>query len=109
MLYPKNWTAWYDRIMNKIKRVFSSQFKAKVALDVIKETDSISRVCSQHGIHPTQAGKWKSLVLAGLPGIFDNVPNQQLQEKDTLIENLYQQIGRLKVELDWLKKKTNSA
>ena len=95
--------------MNKIKRAFSSQFKAKVALDLIKETDLISRLCSRHGIHPTQAGKWKSAVIAGLPGIFDNAPNQQIREKDDLIENLYQQIGMLKVELDWLKKKTNSA
>lgn len=95
--------------MNKIKRVFSSAFKAKVALDLIRETDSVSRLCSQHGIHPTQAGKWKTLVMTGLPGIFDNAPNQQLQEKEEVIENLYQQIGRLKVELDWLKKKTNSA
>ncbi len=95
--------------MNKIKRVFPSQFKAKVALDLIKETDSLTRLCSRHGIHPTQAGKWKSLALIGLPGIFDNAPNQQIKEKEEVIENLYQQIGMLKVELDWLKKKTNSA
>lgn len=95
--------------MNNIKRVHSPSFKAQVALDLIKEVDSPSRICSKHSIHPTQAGKWKSLALTNLPSIFDHKPDRQLQEKEELIDGLYKQIGQLKVELDWLKKKTNSS
>lgn len=95
--------------MNNIKRFHSPSFKAQVALDLIRETGAVSQICSRHGIHPTQAGKWKSLALAGISSIFDRKPNSQLQEKDRLIDELYKQIGQLKVELDWLKKKTNSS
>lgn len=95
--------------MNRIKRVFSSSFKAKVALDLIKGVDTISQVCSRNGIHPTQAGKWKSAALAGLSSIFDNKPNIQAQEKEELIDDLYRQIGKSKVELDWLKKKLDTS
>ena len=95
--------------MNKIKRFHSPSFKAQVALDLIKEVDSASQICSKHGIHPTQAGKWKYQALTNLVSIFDNKPDYQLQEKDNLIGELYKQIGQLKVELDWLKKKTNSS
>jgi len=92
--------------MNKIKRQFSSDFKAKVALDLIRGVDSPSQICSKYSIHPTQAGKWKSLALQGLVSVFDNRPNMQIFEKDQLIDDLYRQIGKFQVELDWLKKKT---
>lgn len=95
--------------MNKIKRFHSPSFKTQVALDLIKEVDSTSQICSKHGIHPTQAGKWKSQFLANMVSIFDNKPDYQIQEKEKLIGELYKQIGQLKVELDWLKKKTNSS
>ena len=91
--------------MNKIKRQFGSDFKAKVALDLIKAVDSPSQICSKYSIHPTQAGKWRSQALIGLASVFDNRPNMQLQEKEQLIDDLYRQVGKLQVELDWLKKK----
>jgi transposase-like protein len=91
--------------MSKIKRVHSTGFKAKVALDLIRGTDTMSQVCSRYGIHPTQAGKWKTDALAGLSSIFENKPNEQLKQKEEFIETLYKQIGKLQVEMDWLKKK----
>lgn len=94
--------------MNKIKRSFSSGFKAQVVLDLIRESDTLAQLCSKHSIHPTQAGKWKSLAINGLPSIFDNKPSVQLQEKEMLIDDLCRQVGKLQVELDWLKKKTRS-
>lgn len=94
--------------MNKIKRHFTSDFKAKVALDLIKGVDSPSQVCSKYSIHPTQAGKWKSQALQGLVTVFDNRPDMQLYEKEQIIDDLFRQIGKLQVELDWLKKKTHS-
>ena len=94
--------------MTTIKRAHSPNFKAQVALDLIKEIETVSQICSRHGIHPTQAKKWKEAVLANLVPIFDKRPDTALAEKDQLIDDLYRQVGKLKVELDWLKKKTHS-
>ena len=94
--------------MTTIKRVHSPNFKVQVALDLIKEVETVSQICSRHGIHPTQAKKWKENVLSNLVPIFDQRPDATLAEKDRLIDELYKQIGQQKVELDWLKKKTRS-
>lgn len=91
--------------MGTIKRSFSPAFKAKVALDLIREADTIAALCSKYGIHPTQAGKWRQQALAGLEASFSGRPMDDLKAKDVIIDELYRQIGQLKVELDWLKKK----
>lgn len=91
--------------MNNIKRVHPASFKAKVALEVIKEIESITQVCSKFSIHPTQAKKWKQQLLSNIENIFSSKPSTELKAKDEIIDELYKQIGQLKVELDWLKKK----
>jgi transposase-like protein len=91
--------------MGNIKRFHSPNFKAKVALDMIREADTIATLCSKYSIHPTQAGHWKQQALAGLETIFSGRADNDLKAKDEMIEELYKQIGQLKVELDWLKKK----
>lgn len=95
--------------MNNIKRQFSSQFKSNVALELIKEVDSITEICSKHSLHPTQARRWKEQVLSVIATAFDQTPDQSLKEQEEFTGKLYQQIGQLKVELDWLKKKTNTS
>lgn len=66
----------------------------------------MSQVCSRFGIHPTQARRWKEKALQVLEHSFDgNGIEAKVKEKDQLIEELYKQIGKLKVEVDWLKKK----
>lgn len=92
--------------MNTIKRQHSATFKASVALETIKEAESITAICSHHGIHPTQANRWRQQALSGLPTIFSDRPATAAQRTDELIEKLYTQIGKLQMELDWLKKKT---
>ncbi len=82
-----------------------ASFKAKVALEVIKEIESITQVCSRYSIHPTQAKKWKQQLLANVENIFTAKPATELAAKNQIIDELYKQIGQLKVELDWLKKK----
>lgn len=89
------------------KRKFSSAFKAKVALELIKGEQTISSICSKHSIHPTQARKWKDQLSDDINSVFDNPANSEIKEKDKLIGELYKQIGQLKVELDWLKKKVS--
>jgi len=72
---------------------------------MIKGNDSVSSICSRYGIHPSQAHKWKNQAIEGLEAVFADKPNSALKQKNELIEELYKQIGQLKVELDWLKKK----
>jgi len=95
--------------MNNIKRQFSSQFKSKIALELIKEIESMTKICSAHSIHPTQARRWKEHALLTLSTAFDQRPDQTVKEQEALTDKLYQQIGQLKVELDWLKKKINTS
>ena len=89
--------------MGKIKH--SNSTKVKLALEMIKGVEPVSAICSHYGIHPSQAHKWKIQAIEGLEAIFLGKPETAIKEKNELIEELYKQIGQLKVELDWLKKK----
>ncbi len=72
---------------------------------MIKGAETVAQICSRYGVHPSQAHKWKVQAVDGLETIFADKPNSVLKEKNELIEELYKQVGQLKVELDWLKKK----
>lgn len=90
----------------KIRRVHPPALKSKVALAMIKGDQTAAEICSQFTIHPTQAQKWKQKALKTLEnGFGESSLLQQLKMKDDLIERLYRQVGKLQVELDWLKKK----
>lgn len=92
--------------MDKVlRRNHTPDFKTQVVLAILKGDKTRSEVGSQFGIHPTQVDKWKLKVLSGLPTLFTEGKNDLIKERDNLIEELYKQIGQLKVELDWLKKK----
>lgn len=89
----------------KIRRVHSAVFKAKVALEAIRETKTIAELAGLYSVHSTQITKWKKKALEGLSEIFSDQKQQRKKDNDDLIQELYQQIGRLKVEVDFLKKK----
>ena len=72
---------------------------------MIKDADTVANICSKYSIHPSQAHKWKKQAVEGLQLIFTDKPKSELKQKNELIEELYKQVGQLKVELDWLKKK----
>jgi len=91
--------------MGNIKRSHPASFKAKVALDLIRETNTLAAIASKYVIHPTQARQWKIQLLNNIEALFSDKPSTALKEKDELIDQLYKEIGQLKVELDWLKKK----
>ena len=92
--------------MGNIKRQHPASFKTRVALELIKEAESQSAICSRYSIHPTQARRWKEEALAAMQTQFlQKGKVSESKEKDELIEELYKQIGQLKVELDWIKKK----
>jgi len=80
-------------------------FKAKVALEAVKGDQTLAELASQHGVHPNQITKWKRHLLEELPELFKNKDKKNKNSKE-LQDALYQEIGQLKVELDWLKKKS---
>ena len=88
-----------------IRRQHSSRFKAQVALEAIKNQRTIAEIASECGVHPSQVNKWKKHALDELPSIFSNSHERGQRDNEKLQAELYQQIGQLKVELDWVKKK----
>ena len=92
--------------MNKKRQQHSCKLKATVALSAIKEEMTMAAISKKYKIHPTQIQRWKQQLLEALPDIFSNKANKAGLDKDKEIEELYKSIGQLKVELDWLKKKS---
>ena len=91
--------------MFKNRKNYDSKFKAKLALEAIIGDRTISQLSSDYGVHPNQIGLWKKRLLNGLPMIFDIKENTGAKDNEFESE-LYRQIGELKVELDWIKKKS---
>jgi len=87
------------------KKQYDGRFKAQVALEAIKNQRTVGEIAGEYSIHPSQIHKWKKYVLAELPNIFSDNGKKLQQDSDKLQSELYEQIGKLKVELDWLKKK----
>jgi transposase-like protein len=93
----------------KSRNNFSSQFKAKVAIDAIKGVKTVNQIAQEFGVHPTQVGHWKKLLQEQAPVIFDTVRGPMPADPSSSPDRLYSEIGRLKMELDWLKKSLGSA
>lgn len=91
--------------MVKKRQVFTSQMKAKVSVDAIKELKTSGELSKTYGVHPTQIAKWKKYVLEHIPDLFENPRGPKTDGDSELVNELYRQIGKLQVELDWLKKK----
>ncbi len=94
--------------MGKKRKIHSATFKAKVALAAVKELETVSVLASRHGVHPTQVHLWKKQLLEGAEEIFgDGRRGPSKAEDGCSTAELYEQIGRLKMELEWLKKKAD--
>jgi putative transposase len=92
--------------MRKNRKMHEGAFKAKVALEAVKGDKTIAEIGSKFGVHPNQVGQWKKKLLEELPGLFSDKRGRQDKEREELEDELYRQIGQLKVELEWLKKKS---
>ena len=89
-----------------MRKSFSAELMAKVALDAIKEGKTIAELSTQYEVHRTQITNWRKRALEGLAGIFQEKASRTRGEKEKVIDELYRQIGQLKVENEWLKKKS---
>jgi len=91
--------------MTKQRKNYSADFKAKVAIATIKGDKTVNEIASTYGVHPNQVTTWKKQALGVIPDAFSSRQARQVEADEELRARLYQQIGQLKVELDWLKKK----
>jgi putative transposase len=91
--------------MPRKRRLFEGAFKAKVALDAIRGLKPVSELASVHRVHPTQITLWKKQLLEGAAGVFETPSSKKSVTDEPSAAELYEQIGRLKIELDWIKKK----
>ena len=91
--------------MAQQRRSHSADFKSKVALEAIKERKTINEIASEYQVHANQVISWKKQLLSNLDIVFSDGRKNRQENEDKEAE-LYQQIGQLKVELDWVKKKS---
>jgi putative transposase len=88
------------------RKSYDSRLKVQVALEALKNQRTIAQIASEYGVHPNMVTQWKQRLLNELPDIFNNKHQKNKQDNESLQAELYRQIGQLKVELDWLKKKS---
>lgn len=88
------------------RRRHGAAFKAKVALEAVKGEKTLSELAGQYGVHPNQIGQWRRKLLKELPVLFSEKGKQREKDREEMEAELYRQIGQLKVELEWLKKKS---
>ena len=89
------------------KKTFSNAYKAKVALEAIKAEKTVAELSSEYGVHSTQINNWKKQLQEGMPSIFETGRERKDRAaQETKQEQLYQQIGKLQVEVEWLRKKS---
>ena len=93
--------------MGKQRQRRSAQFKFQVALEAVKEQKTLSQLASEYEVHPTQIAQWKKQLLDGGTSLFGQQRVREHQEQSAREAELFEQIGRLKIELEWLKKKAD--
>ena len=92
--------------MGRQRRQFSGEFKAKVAIEAIKGQHTVREIAGRYSVHPNVVTQWKKQALEELPAIFSDGRAHREKEEGQEKTELYEQIGRLKMELEWLKKRT---
>src|SRR5690606_18927140 len=98
---------WSKEMTEKKRHVFTSQQKAKVAIEAMKGLKTTNEIAQEYGVHPTQVGHWKRELQEQASTLFDGKRGPKaVSDPMSSPERLYSEIGRLKMELDWLKKKS---
>ena len=91
--------------MGQKRKKHSDDFKARVALEAVRGVRTLSELSSAHGVHPTVLAHWKRQLVDGAATVFSRAVGNGLRTEEEITAPLYEEIGRLKVEVDWLKKK----
>ena len=93
-------------VSEKKRKIFSGEFKAKIALEAIRGLKTVNEIAQDFGVHPTQVGLWKKELQEQAASLFEVKRGAKPVDPSATPERLYSEIGRLKMELDWLKKKS---
>jgi transposase-like protein len=93
-------------VSEKKRKIFSGEIKAKVALEAIRGLKTVNEIAQNFGVHPTQVGMWKKELQGQAASLFEVKRGVKPADPSASPERLYSEIGRLKMELDWLKKKS---
>jgi len=91
--------------MKGTRKRYSAAFKAKVALEAAKQTRTLAELSTAYQVHSVQISQWKKQLLNGIDSLFRDGRRRDHDEGQAIQAELYEQIGRLKMELEWLKKK----
>ena len=94
--------------MGRKRRNFQPEFKAKVALEALKERHTLAELATKYELHPVQISKWKKELLENLSQVFESPRKADKKKQEAEEARLYEKIGRLEMELEWLKKKMES-
>jgi len=92
--------------MSEKRKRYTPAEKAKIALEAIKSENTLAQISSRYGAHATQINTWKKQAIALLPDVFSDKNKQETSDYENQLAELYEQIGRLKIENDFLKKKS---
>ncbi|MEI6147374.1 MAG: transposase [Methylococcales bacterium] len=93
-------------MMSDKRKKYTPSEKAKIAVEAIKSEFTLAQITTKYGVHGTQVNAWKKQALAYLPDAFSEKNKQEATAYESELAGLYEQIGRLKVENDFLKKKS---
>ena len=93
--------------MGKQRQRRSAQLKFQVAIEALKERKTLSQLASEYDVHPTQIAQWKKQLLEGGTSVFGHQRAREQHAQSAREAELFEQIGRLKMELEWLKKKVD--
>jgi putative transposase len=91
--------------MVKKRRTFTDKFKAKVAIEAIKSVKTLAELASEYQVHPSQIVDWKKLLLSSAPDVFSSGRKKDSLTEEEITAPLYEEIGRLKMDVKWLQKK----
>ena len=93
-------------MVSNMRRGFDAAFKARVALEALRGEKTMAQLSGEFGVHVNQIRQWRQKLLDELPSLFSDRRSRKEKEGEELLSELYRQIGQLKVELEWLKKKS---
>jgi len=91
--------------MKRKRRAFSDKFKAKVAIEAVKGIKTLSELATEYKVHPNQISNWKKQLLMNAEELFASGKKRKAKTEEELTAPLYEEIGRLKMDIKWLEKK----